>query len=118
MHLKKRNLRSLLVILAVLFVTLVLGYSATVRGDIHEVQILEGSYNLTEGKNLVTFDRVILVKDLVRANPEIQAVSYYDPSLETTLGFVNVFGGVGKNFLITPGTTCEISVLSNVTLRL
>ncbi len=116
MVIKKRDVRSLVLIFGIILVLVILIYSTNVRGDVHPYQVNTSNYTLIAGKNMITFDKVMFVRELVNLNPEIQAVSYYDTGLDSTLGFVNAFGGVGKNFLIAPGRTYEVIVLSNTTL--
>jgi len=58
---------------------------------------------VSSGKNDVVFTNVnpFYVSDFVKLNPEVEVVSY---SFEgKSIGFVNVFGGVGKNFVIRDG---------------
>ncbi len=78
--------------------------------------VLAGTVELTKGKNNVMFQTDSLyVQDLIAAYPSIETVSYYDSFLGTQLGYVNVFGGVGRNFLLVPGQQYEI-VLSEDTI--
>jgi len=62
------------------------------------------SYELKKGKNSVTFSAItpFYVKDLVKLNPEIEAVSY-SPQEGESVGFVNVYEGVGRNFVVMDG---------------
>lgn len=71
---------------------------------------------LVEGRNQFVTERAILVKELVVLNPEIEYVSYFDEFLNKQIAYVNVFGGVGNNFLIEPMKVYEISVKEEIEL--
>lgn len=71
---------------------------------------------LEKGRNEVQLDRAILVKELVVLNPEIEYVSYNDEFLNKQISYLNVFGGVGNNFLMEPGKVYEISVRKEIEL--
>ena len=74
---------------------------------------------LYEGKNLVniSFDfNPLYVTDLIKIYPEIQTVTYNDSKQE--FGYVNVFGGIGDNFVIYPNKTYEITTKQEITLNL
>jgi hypothetical protein len=86
--------------------------------NVSDVQTKPQYYNLNEGKNYFYFDRVVFAKDVVNLNPEIQSVSYFDEELNKSVGFVNVFKGIGRNFLIKPGVVYEITANKNMTLAL
>src|SRR3989344_7331194 len=76
-----------------------------------EIIILNASESiLIDGKNYVTFDMPKNVADLVKKNPDIEYASYHDVFLDETIGYVNVFGGLGKNFVLNPGKIYEIHV--------
>jgi hypothetical protein len=53
---------------------------------------------------------------LVKIYPEINAITYYEGDEEK--GYVNVFGGVGENFVVMFNNTYEITVEKEVTLKL
>ena len=73
---------------------------------------------VTEGKNIVSFNisSPFRVSSLVELNPEIEVVSYQ--ASEGTEGFVNLFGGIGKDFEIQSGVDYEIYSSQNTTLIL
>ncbi len=76
---------------------------------------LDDSYELVKGKNFVNFENVnpFYVSDLVKLNPGIEVVSY---SLDNfTFGYVNLFEGLGKNFVVKEGVY-EIVVREDTTL--
>jgi hypothetical protein len=74
---------------------------------------------LAEGKNVININfgfNPFYVEDLVKIYPEITTVTYNDSEKE--LGYVNVFGGIGDNFMIYPNQTYEITTRKEVTLNL
>lgn len=79
--------------------------------------VLDNSYDLVQGKNIVTFNEInpFYVEDLIKLNPEIEVVSYNGD--ERTIGYVNIYGGLGTNFVIRDATY-EIIVKGNTTLFL
>ena len=58
------------------------------------------SIELSKGKNYVRLNvsELFYVETLVKLNPLIEAVSYKEEN--ETIGYVNIFKGVGKNFVI------------------
>ena len=52
---------------------------------------------------------------LIKLNPDIEAISYKEDN--ETIGYANVFGGVGKNFVV-ESRTYEIIVKENINLIL
>jgi hypothetical protein len=89
---------------------LVVSFIASINSQ--STQIVAEVY---EGKNNVTFNQTLYVTVLVKFNPHIEAVSYTD-LYGRTIGFVNVFGGIGENFLITPYDKYEIISSKNTTI--
>lgn len=74
---------------------------------------------LYEGKNVINMSiefNPIYVKDLIKIYPEIQTITYNDSEQE--MGYVNVFGGIGENFVIFPNKTYEITTKQEITLNL
>jgi hypothetical protein len=74
---------------------------------------------LTEGKNVVNIStnfNPLYVEDLIKIYPEIETVTYNNSEQE--LGYVNVFGGIGDNFVIYPNQIYEITTKQEVTLNL
>ena len=55
---------------------------------------------LVKGKNIVRINTTnpFYVKTLIELNPKIEAISFNQDN--KTIGYVNVFKGVGKNFAI------------------
>ena len=58
------------------------------------------SVSLAEGKNLVRINlsEPIYAETLIKMNQDIEAISYMEGN--RTIGYVNVFQGVGKNFVV------------------
>jgi hypothetical protein len=71
---------------------------------------------LMQGKNEVALDRGTYASELIRNNPDIDSITYFDEFLNESYGYVNVFGGIGKNFVIKPGEKYEINVKKNTSL--
>lgn len=95
---------------------LILAFSFAVYAGMAEELHSRSGVILLEGKNQVEIDRAVLVKEIVILNPEIEYVSYYDEFLNKQVAYVNVFGGVGDNFLIEPGRIYEFSVRKKIEL--
>ena len=74
--------------------------------------------NISHGNNNLTFNTTMPfnVSSLVKLNPQIEVVSYYNGT--NTLGYVNAFGGIGANFQIENGTMYEVFSSENTTLIL
>jgi len=90
-----------------------------IESTLEDVFVLNASVDaLVDGKNTVVFDEYITVEELIGKNNFIESVSYYDPLEEKTIGYVNFFGGLGKNFLIIPGNEYEIFSSSKEKLKL
>lgn len=72
---------------------------------------------LVKGKNHVELNisQPFYVETLMKLNPSIEVASYQ--AGEETIGYVNVFKGVGKNFIVDTGEY-EIIVKENTTLVL
>ncbi len=74
---------------------------------------------INEGKELVNFSSEfspIYVKDLILLNPNITTVTYNNGTHD--LGYVDVFGGIGENFVVSPNKIYEITSKGEVTLNL
>ncbi|MEK6915737.1 MAG: hypothetical protein AABW89_04325 [Nanoarchaeota archaeon] len=62
--------------------------------------------DLKEGKNNFIFNQSNIdftVTDLIELNPSISMVVYYDSSLKKEIARLNIFGGIGNNFIIHSG---------------
>lgn len=91
---------------------LIIGISFVFAVDVpREVQ-------LVEGKNIVnaTEFEPLYIKTLVKMYPEIESASYDVGGV--SYGYVNVFGGIGTDFVVMPGIDYEIVVSNNITINL
>jgi hypothetical protein len=105
--------RKYLLILIAIFVALFLFtgvYSASSIGI--------DSIDLITGKNQVRFNLTepFYVKDLVKWNPTISVVSYIEEN--KTVGYVNLFNGIGDNFVIDNDKDYEVILNKNISLVL
>lgn len=68
----------------------------------------DSSMILKKGKNNVIFNLTnpIQVKSLVELNPKIEVISFKENN--RTIGYVNIFNGIGENFEIKGGMEYEI----------
>lgn len=75
------------------------------------------SFELEKGKNKVHINssEPIYVETLIKLNPEIEAISYSENN--RSRGYVNVFGGLGENFIV-EDREYEIIVSKNTNLVL
>ena len=102
----------------VFLIVIIVAFFFGISGIIFAEEFQEG-IKLSEGKNLVYFSeeiKPIYASDLVKIYPEINAITYYEGDEEK--GYVNVFGGVGENFVVMFNNTYEITVEKEVTLKL
>jgi len=77
-----------------------------------------GKFDVEKGKNLFSVENPISAKELAMLNPEIETISLKEnDTIGYVNGYVNVFGGIGKNFILEPGKTYEIVSEKNLTLR-
>jgi hypothetical protein len=76
------------------------------------------SINLVEGKNILKLDsaKPFYAKTLFLLNPGLDAISYTKDN--ETIGYVNVFGGVGENFIIFENQEYEVIARENLSLIL
>ena len=92
-------------ILMILFVLVVLS-------GIMNAEIFPEKIELYEGKNNFTaFSDLGYASELVTMYPEIETISYKGSN--ETIGYVNVFGGIGVDFLIEENKTYEINARRN-----
>jgi hypothetical protein len=73
---------------------------------------------LEKGKNEINLTKGIFASEIILLNPEVKAISYYDSFTETIIGYVNAFGGIGKDFHLEPGEVYEIAVDEQILLVL
>ena len=65
--------------------------------------------NVKKGENNIMVENYfhsLPVSSLISTNPQVQSVTLLEEG--QTLGYVNVFGGIGTDFLIEPGKTYEV----------
>ncbi len=107
--------RFILIALALIFIA---GISISAIFSANE-RVVNTGPELKKGKNYVKINSTysfLYAKELVIMNPDIEYISYYDSFLNKSIGYVNVFGGIGTNFLIDKNRVYEISVKRNITL--
>ena len=74
---------------------------------------------LEQGKNNITFNsEPVYAKTLIEKNPEIISISYIDEFYNNSVGYVNVFGGIGTNFILIENQTYEIISKQKTTIYL
>ncbi len=101
--------RAILAIVAIILIAIIL------KATLAEEYVSTGIF-LKKGKNNVELNFSSYAKNLVAYNPSIEYISYTDKFLGKNYGYVNVFGGIGRNFPINPGETYEISVKEDAEL--
>lgn len=97
------------ILFLVLFASVPFLYSVSV-GDYDSTTLLEGKNEV-----FLNLSSPHYVSTLVKLNPSLEAVSYREGN--TTLGYINVFGGIGEDFVLYP-RTYELISSSNTTLLL
>jgi hypothetical protein len=68
----------------------------------------EGMLELNSGRNYITINssEFVSAKDFLLKNTNIEMISYTEGN--KTIGYVNVLGGIGKNFMLEDGKIYEI----------
>lgn len=84
---------------------------------------IDKGITLEVGKNQVIIPEdsdyfEIYASDITALNPDIEYIHYQDSFLNQSLGYVNVFGGIGDNFLVKSGESYEIGSKKRILLRL
>lgn len=76
------------------------------------------SLELEKGKNKISFNVTnMYARDIVKAYPKsIESITYKQGN--ESYGFVNVFGGIGKNFALEENKSYEINSKKNITIYL
>jgi hypothetical protein len=100
----KNNLLVLIILLIFLFTTAI---------TIAEILPDEKGIQLEQGENEILMSlefSPIYVSDLIKAYPEIMMITYFDEISEEEIGYVNVFGGIGENFIMYADKTYFITV--------
>ena len=102
-------MRKVFFILVILFsVSIVFGLDGK---ENYGIEIVEGRNNFS-GHEFEPF----YAKDFVLNNPEIVSISYSVSG--NSYGFLDVFGGIGTNFVVVPEIEYEVVARENVTLYL
>jgi hypothetical protein len=106
------NRKFLLILIAILLAVF------SFRGVYSEGSGNINSTNLMMGKNHVRFNMIepFYVKDLVKWNPSITVVSYTEEN--KTIGYVNLFNGLGENFIIENNKDYEVILNKDINLVL
>jgi hypothetical protein len=81
--------------------------------------IAEGfsKFELIKGRNEISLNYSLgYASDMARAHPEIETITYVEGN--ETIGYVNIFGGVGKDFIIEADKIYEINSNKNTTIYL
>ncbi|MGV8152525.1 MAG: hypothetical protein ACP5OG_05580 [Candidatus Nanoarchaeia archaeon] len=80
-------------------------------------EINQGGIFLIKGKNFIEINSssLIYAREIILLNPQIQSISYTEGN--TSVGYLNAFGGIGRNFLVVPGNY-EINSLKEGNLEL
>ena len=83
-------------ILAIITISLICILLPTILAQniLSETNLQKGKNNITTSENF----KPIYVKDFIRKYPEIEVISYLDGN--ETVGYINLFNGIGENFLI------------------
>jgi len=88
----------------ILLITLVMFSTAITLAEFQE-----GKIKLNKGENIVSPEfnfSQIRVSELIERNPEILVVTFLDG--EKKIGYINQFGGIGEDFLISQNQKYEI----------
>lgn len=102
------------ILLVFILAFLILGVSEIILAE----EFKEG-IKLTEGKNVINLSydfSPIYAADLVKAYPEIATITFSDENQE--IGYVNVLGGIGENFVISKNNIYEIITEQEINLNL
>jgi hypothetical protein len=99
-------MKKIIIVLGILFVlaTLIVNVINAERFNKLELDGGENEVYLNESLGYVS--------DLVRLYPEIETISYIEGN--ETIGYVNVFGGIGTNFFIEANKSYEIVLSKEV----
>ncbi|GBE20030.1 hypothetical protein BMS3Abin17_00762 [archaeon BMS3Abin17] len=105
----KLNLLKKLVLINLLVLVIV--------GGVFALNEIGDRNSLKKGGNYVSINQPLSAKELVVLNPEIEYISYFDEFLNKSVAYVNIFGGIGSNFMINPEQIYEISVSKEINLN-
>jgi hypothetical protein len=77
---------------------------------VREIEKDLNNSDFNSGKNYFVLNstEIVFAKDLVEKNPKIVSVSYLEDS--NSIGYLNLFGGIGKNFQLEQNKVYEIFI--------
>jgi len=114
MYKKIISLKFILIIFSIiLFVFLISSKNSEL--DLIDIQ---KEIHLSSGKNYLIFNQSILASDLIKKNPQIQVISYFDEVKNKSVGYVNIFGGIGTDFLIDQEKIYQIFVDTETIIKI
>lgn len=100
----------ILIILSILFSTAIT--LAELISNENEIQLVEGENQITIPESVSPF----YVSDLMKSYPEILTITYFE--FEKEIGYANIFGGVGENFIIYPTQEYTFTVNKDMEVKL
>lgn len=71
---------------------------------------------LVKGKNLIQINQTMSASEFILLNKNIEYIWYFDDSLNQSVGYVNIFDGIGTDFTIEPGKFYEVGVSKEINL--
>lgn len=107
----KSNLLVLIAILVFLLTTAIALAEFIPKLD-SGIQLLEGENEILIPENVSPF----YVSDLIKSYPDILTVTYFE--FEEEIGYANIFGGVGEDFIIYSNSTYNITVSKDLEVKL
>jgi O-glycosyl hydrolase len=90
---------------------LIMGFIIIAEPSGENIEIKKGKNNLT-----IPLTTYIDAKTLTEIYPEIEVISYEKNG--KSIGYVNVFNGIGKNFVLESNKTYEVISNKNITIRI
>jgi predicted metal-dependent hydrolase len=102
----------IIIVISIIFSTAIALANLVSDNTDSDIQILQGENEVLIPEKISPF----YVEDFVKEYPEILTVTYFE--FEEEIGYANVFGGVGENFIIYPNKTYKITVEKNVEVKL
>lgn len=115
----KRKILVLIMVSILIVFSTAIAFAEFYPDDGNKIQLNQGENEVLMPLNFSP----VYVSDLMKAYPEIEMVTYiesYSGIQEEIkeIGYVNVFGGVGKNFIIYGNSTYYIYVKENLEVSL
>jgi hypothetical protein len=104
-------MKKCILILGFMILILATGFLIIAEPSGEEIEIKKGKNNLSI--QVVTY---IDVRSLVEIYPEIEVISYEKNG--KSIGYVNVFNGIGRNFILEYNKTYEVISSKNITIRI